>query len=83
MGKDHLGDFDTFYQELPAANNDYLSGFDTEIEDLVEEAPQREGLNADQVSRLAQDTRYGKEIIRRSDTEDDSSEPSLFKEDEA
>ena len=81
MSKDHLGDFDTFYEEISAAN-DYLSGFDTDIEDHVDEAPPRQGLAADQVPRLAQDTMHGKEIVRRAEADSDGDKQSLF-EDEA
>ncbi len=51
---DHLHEYETFYQEIPAS--DYLKGFDIEIEDHVEDTDVREGLDASQVSRLAQDT---------------------------
>ena len=51
---DHLHDYETFYQEIPAS--DYLRGFDIEIEDHVEDTNTCDGLDASQVSRLAQDT---------------------------
>jgi hypothetical protein len=76
MAKDHLSEFETFYQEIPA--NDYLSGFDAPIEDLVEDDQANPGLNADQVSRLAQDTVYGEEIIRHVDDRGPSEEQELF-----
>ena len=51
---DHLHEYETFYQEIPAS--DYLKGFDIDIEDHVEDTETCEGLDASQVSRLAQDT---------------------------
>ncbi len=51
---DHLHEYETFYQEIPAS--DYLKGFDIEIEYHVEDTDACEGLDASQVSRLAQDT---------------------------
>jgi hypothetical protein len=51
---DHLHDYETFYQEIPAS--DYLRGFDIEIEDHVDDTDSCEGLDANQVSRLTQDT---------------------------
>lgn len=50
---DHLHLYETFYQEIPTT--DYLKDFDIEIEDHVEDTDIREGLDASQVSRLAQD----------------------------
>lgn len=79
MANDHLNDYDLFFQEIPATN-DYLNGFDTEIEDHVEEeVPANQGLDADQVSRLAQDTIFGEEIIPKADNDDQGEQP-LFEE---
>jgi len=50
-----LDDYEMFYQEIPASDH-YLQGFEIEIEDHVEETDFREGLDASQVSRLAEDT---------------------------
>ena len=52
---DHLDDYEMFYQEIPASDH-YLQGFEIEIEDHVDDTNFREGLDASQVSRLAEDT---------------------------
>lgn len=64
MAKDRLNEYELFYQEIPT--RDYLSEFDTEIEDLVDEHPRDPGLDASQVSRLAQDTKNKPETSDKS-----------------
>jgi hypothetical protein len=49
-----LHDYEMFYQEIPAS--DHLTGFDTEIEDHVEDNLECQGLDAREVSRLTEDT---------------------------
>lgn len=53
MSKDRLNDYQLFYQEIPNSQ-DYLQ--ESEIQDLVDEESQTSGLNASQVSLLAQDS---------------------------
>ena len=75
MAKDHLNEYELFYQEIPT--RDYLSEFDTEIEDLVEERLPDRGLDASQVSRLAQDTEIEPDT---SDKPQSTGDPQLFKD---
>lgn len=54
MAADRLDDFELFYQEIPSAH-DYLK--ESEIDDLVDNEPSSTaGLDADQVTLLAQDS---------------------------
>lgn len=74
MAKDRLDDFELFYQEIPT--HDYLSEFDTEIEDLVDDHSTNHGLDSSQVSRLAEDTTPPEAPATESGSS--SHEPQLF-----
>lgn len=75
MTQDRLEDFDVFYQEIPT--KDYLNDLDPQIEDFIEAGENgTQGLNEQQVSRLAQDTI---EHLKRPDQDGSKpSSPGLF-----